>query len=192
MFIETISNESLAELPLNAFEGEIFVVENDLQSESAIEYLKTQNILGFDTETKPAFKRGQVNKVALLQLSSGDRAFLFRINKMGFPNSLKSILADAKITKVGVAIRDDIKALQKINSFLPKGFIELQEEVKGYGIQNFSLKKIAGIVLGVRISKSQRLSNWEADELTVPQQKYAATDAWVSYAILNSLTATQV
>lgn len=192
MFIETISNESLAELPLNAFEGEIFVVENDLQSQSAIEYLKTQNILGFDTETKPAFKRGQVNKVALLQLSSGDRAFLFRINKMGFPNSLKSILADAKITKVGVAIRDDIKALQKINSFLPKGFIELQEEVKGYGIQNFSLKKIAGIVLGVRISKSQRLSNWEADELTVPQQKYAATDAWVSYAILNSLTATQV
>ena len=187
MFIESITKEALADLPLGAFEGEIVLVESEEQFHSAINYLKTQDILGFDTETKPSFRRGQVNKVALLQLATCERAYIFRVNKIGVPNSLKAILSDEEITKVGVAIRDDIKALQKINPFIPGGFIELQDEVKEYGITDFSLKKITGIVLGFRISKSQRLSNWEADQLTEAQLSYAATDAWVSCEIFNSL-----
>ncbi|MGV8096666.1 MAG: 3'-5' exonuclease [Mangrovibacterium sp.] len=125
----------------------------------------------------------------MLQLSTGKKAFLFRINKIGLPQPLKKILSNPEILKVGVAIHDDIKGLQRISSFRPAGFIELQQEVKDYGINDFSLKKIAGIVLGVRISKSQRLSNWESDELTEAQRCYAATDAWISFQILHSLSA---
>ncbi len=189
MFQEYITREELDELPLKAFEGEIFVVDQIEKLESAVQYLSKQKMIGFDTETKPSFKRGQINSVALLQLSTGKKAFLFRINKIGLPDALKKILSDPEIMKVGVAIHDDIKGLQRISPFKPAGFIELQQEVKDYGISDFSLKKIAGIVLGIRISKSQRLSNWEADELTEAQQCYAATDAWISFQILHFLSA---
>ena len=188
MFQENISKEELDDLPLRAFDGEVVVIDTIEAVASAVKYLSEVRIVGFDTETKPSFKRGHVNSVALLQLSTEDKAFLFRINRIGLPVALKSLLAAPEILKVGVAIRDDIKGLQKISPFVAEGFIELQEEVKGFGINDFSLKKLAGIVLGVRISKSQRLSNWEADELTEAQQSYAATDAWVSYEILYSLT----
>ena len=177
MFQESITKEELEELPLTAFEGEIVVVENSQTLHEAVAYLSQSEVLGFDTETKPSFKRGQINRVALLQLSTADKSFLFRLNVTGLPDGLKVILSDVNILKVGVAIRDDIKALQRISHFKPAGFIELQEEVKEFGIQDFSLKKIAGIVLGLRISKSQRLTNWESNELTEAQQRYAATDA---------------
>jgi len=189
MFQEYITREELDELPLKAFEGEIVVVDKTEKLESAIHYLSNQRMIGFDTETKPSFKRGQVNQVALLQLATGKKAFLFRINEIGLPDPLKKILSNPEILKVGVAIHDDIKGLQRISPFKPAGFIELQQEVKDYGINDFSLKKIAGIVLGVRISKSQRLSNWESGELTEAQQCYAATDAWISFRILHSLSA---
>ncbi len=190
MFRENITKEDLADLPLSVFEGEIIMVEDLEGVLEAVNYLQEFTILGFDTETKPAFKRGQINPVALLQLSSNEKAYLFRLRKTGLPAELKSLLANPDIQKVGVAIRDDIKTLQRLGHFMPHGFVELQEEVKGFGIQNFSLKKIAGIVLGIRISKSQRLTNWEAD-LTPAQQKYAATDAWVAYEIYQSLVAAQ-
>ncbi|MEL7586367.1 MAG: 3'-5' exonuclease [Prolixibacteraceae bacterium] len=188
MFQESITREELDELPLKAFEGEIFVIDKADKLEWAVNFLSKEKMLGFDTETKPSFKRGQVNQVALLQLSTAKKAFLFRINKIGLPDPLKRILSNAEVLKVGVAIHDDIKGLQRIGHFLPAGFIELQHEVKDYGIGDFSLKKIAGIVLGVRISKSQRLTNWESDELTEAQQCYAATDAWISFQILHSLS----
>ncbi len=191
MFQESITKEELEELPLTAFEGEIVVVENSQTLHEAVAYLSQSEVLGFDTETKPSFKRGQINRVALLQLSTADKSFLFRLNVTGLPDGLKVILSDVNILKVGVAIRDDIKALQRISHFKPAGFIELQEEVKEFGIQDFSLKKIAGIVLGLRISKSQRLTNWESNELTEAQQRYAATDAWISHEIFHSLAAAQ-
>lgn len=189
MFQEYITRQELDELPLKAFEGEIAVVDQISKLESAVNYLSKEKMIGFDTETKPSFKRGHVNHVALMQLATGKKAFLFRLNKIGLPESLKKILSNPEILKVGVAIHDDIKGLQRIGRFTPAGFIELQHEVKDYGINDFSLKKIAGIVLGVRISKSQRLSNWESDELTEAQQCYAATDAWISFRILHSLSA---
>ncbi len=190
MFRENISKEALADLPLSVFEGEIVVVDDDSKVFEAVEYLSACTVIGFDTETKPSFKRGQVNPVALLQLSSADRAYLFRLQKIGLPQELIYLLSDPNIQKVGVAIHDDIKALQRLEYFQPKGFVELQDEVKDFGIQDFSLKKIAGIVLGVRISKSQRLTNWEA-ELSPAQQTYAATDAWIAHEIYQSLVAAQ-
>jgi len=187
MYKESIDKEELAELPLIQFEGKITLVESNEDYLISIEYLTQQKMLGFDTETKPAFKKGVVYEVALLQLATKDRAFLFRLNKIGLPNDLKSILENPEIEKIGVAIRDDIKGLQKLNNFKPGGFVELQEHVKSYGIQDFSLKKLSAIVLGFRISKAQRVTNWEALELSEAQQVYAATDAWISHRIYESL-----
>lgn len=184
---ESIDKDELAEMPLVQFEGNIKLVESKEDYLSSVKFLSEQKILGFDTETKPAFKKGVVNEVALLQLSTNDHAFLFRLNIIGLPNGLKNILENPAIKKIGVAIRDDIKGLQKLNSFKPGGFVELQEHVKSFGIQDFSLKKMSAIVLGCRISKSQRITNWEAPELTEAQQIYAATDAWVSHQIFQSL-----
>lgn len=188
MYRESIDKEELAELPLIQFEGKISLVETKEDYLASLEYLSKQSVLGFDTETKPAFKKGVVNEVALLQLATAERAFLFRLNKMGLPNGLKGILENPQILKIGVAIRDDIKGLQKLNGFRPGGFIELQERVKDYGIQDFSLKKLSAIVLGYRISKAQRITNWEATDLTEAQQIYAATDAWISHRIFESLS----
>lgn len=185
-----ISNDELAELPLSFFEGVIHVIEKPEDLEIALEYLNRQSVLGFDTETRPAFKKGQVYPVSLLQLSTSEQAFLIRINKIGLPTGLISLLASPKILKIGAAIRDDIKILQRIVPFKPSGFIELQELVKNYGIENFSLKKLSAIVLGFRISKSARLTNWDAHELTEQQMIYGATDAWVSCEIYKQLLIT--
>jgi ribonuclease D len=186
-FQNSISHEEIQNLPLISFEKEIMVVENKEQAEIACNYLKLQTVLGFDTETKPCFKKGQKNEVALLQLSTRENAFLFRLNKMKFEGSIRRILSDSTIIKVGVAIKDDLNALKKKAVFEPNSFVDLQEMVKKYGIQSFSLQKLAAIVLGLRISKSKRLSNWEADILNEPQLKYAATDAWVAFEIYKRL-----
>ncbi len=187
-FKKSITDEELATLPLSFFEGKIHLVEKVEQLTEAVNYLNKQAILGFDTETRPTFKKGQNHQVALLQLSTADEAFLFRTNMIGLSPGLVKILGSTSILKIGAAIRDDIKILQKIAPFKPGGFVELQEMVKLYGIENFSLKKLAAIVHGVRISKSQRLTNWEAPVLTEQQQVYAATDAWISYMIYIGLT----
>jgi len=187
-FKKSITDEELAELPLSIFEGKIHLIEKVEDLTAAVNYLKKQPILGFDTETRPAFKKGQNHQVALLQLSTADEAFLIRTSMIGLSPGLIKILATTSILKIGVAIRDDIKILQKIAPFKPGGFIELQEMVKQFGIENFSLKKLAAIVCDLRISKSQRLTNWEATILTEQQQAYAATDAWIAYLIYKGLT----
>ena len=187
MFKENITSEELNELPLKMFEGEIMVVDTLKKIHEAVNILSKETIIGFDTETKPAFKKGVINHVALLQLSIDKKAFLFRISKTGLPEILTNILSSPDIIKSGVAIHDDIKSLQHISPFEPSGFIELQDAVKECGIADFSLKKMAGIILGIRISKSQRLSNWETANLSEAQQRYAATDAWVSYKIYKAL-----
>jgi len=187
-FKKSITDEELAELPLSIFEGKIHLIEKVEDLTAAVNYLKKHPILGFDTETRPAFKKGQNHQVALLQLSTADEAFLIRTSMIGLSPGLIKILATPSILKIGVAIRDDIKILQKIAPFKPGGFIELQDLVKQFGIENFSLKKLAAIVCGLRISKSQRLTNWEATILTEQQQAYAATDAWIAYLIYKGLT----
>lgn len=180
---DAISKEELDELPFYSFDKEIVIVDSKEKAREAADYLSGFPYLGFDTETRPSFKKGQINQVALLQLSTDEKAYLFRLNRHELSRRVVAILADQNIKKAGVAIRDDIKVLQAKSKFVPAGFVELQDEAKKRGIENFSLKKLAGIVLGLRISKAQQLSNWEADELAEPQQRYAATDAWLSYKI---------
>lgn len=189
---KTITAEEINKLPLKGFEGEIITIDDARDLNEAIDYLSKQEIIGFDTETRPAFKKGTSYNVALLQLSTTDKAFLFRTNKIGLPPVICDLLNNENIIKVGAAIRDDIKGLQKINKFVDKGFVELQSYASKLGIEVLSLKKLSALVLNLRISKRQRISNWEANELSNAQQKYAATDAWVSLEIYNKLRQLQL
>lgn len=184
---ESINAEELAELPLQQFDGEIVLVETPKMARVAAAYLSGRKIVGFDTETKPSFRKGDNHQVALLQLSTNNRAFLIRVNMTGLPPEIKRLLSDPNLLKAGAAIRDDVKGLQKISRFTPGGFVELQEMARSLGIRDFSLKKLCAILLGFRISKSQQLSNWEADELSSRQMVYAATDAWASLKIYEKL-----
>jgi ribonuclease D len=184
---KSISKEELQKLPIKAFEGKVIVVNSRDDMKKAISYLQKQKILGFDTETRPTFKKGALNKVALLQLSTETTAILFRLNKIGLPLELTSILSNKNIIKAGVAIDDDLKSLKKLTKFTPNGFIEIQQKVKEFDIENFGLKKLSGLLLNFNISKTQQTSNWELDPLTPAQIKYAATDAWVSLKIYKAL-----
>lgn len=186
-FAKSITKEEMKELPLKAFEGEIHIVENEKDIVKAIDFLNHCTEIGFDTETKPSFRKGRTNSVSLLQLSNSDTAFLFRLNGNGLHPDITNLLSNRNITKIGVAIKDDILALQKLRDFKPEAFIDLQPFVKELGFQNFSLQKLAALVLGIRISKAKRLSNWESKTLSKAQLKYAATDAWASLEIYKKL-----
>lgn len=168
-------------MPLGSFPGKIQVIDkNGIDFVRAIAYLGTQRIIGFDTETRPVFSPGQHhNHVALLQLSGAERAYLFRVGTMGMRKLLCAIMANPRILKVGAAVHDDVRGLQYYQKFEAKGFIDLQKIAYEWGIRDKSVKKLAANILGVKISKSQQLSNWEAEELSPAQQMYAATDAWV-------------
>lgn len=185
---ETISVEELQDYELSWFKDEIVVVENIATFKEAISRLRNEKLLGFDTETKPSFRKGHKNKVSLIQLATGNLTCLFRINKIGMPDELLALLADPAVLKTGVAVHDDIKYLKRIAKFEPGGFIDLQTLVRDFGIQSSGLKKLTAIVLGFRISKRQQVTDWEADELTVAQKIYAATDAWVCREIYKRLT----
>ena len=181
MFISSISPEELQKLECASFPGKIGVVDSvGAEFNRAVNYLRSQKILGFDTETRPCFSPDQPRYgVALLQLSGPEKAFLFRIKGTGMHRRLCNLLSNEKIIKVGAAVKDDIRGLQKYRDFTPRSFVDLQKMVGEYGIKDKSVKKMAAIILGFRISKTQQLSNWEAEELSEQQIKYAATDAWV-------------
>ena len=156
---------------------------------SAVTFLNKCDRLGFDTETRPSFKRGVTYKVALMQISTLTDCFLFRLNIVGMPDILKEFLENENITKIGISLKDDFGVLGKVTDANPHGFIDLQHLVPEYGIGDAGLQKIYAIIFGERISKNQRLTNWEAGELSLGQQVYAAIDAWACLKIYNHLEA---
>ena len=193
MFVESITPKDIEKLEFASFPGKMYVIDSvGSEFNRAIAYLRSQKVIGFDTETRPTFSQDQPRYgVALLQLSGPDKAFLFRINKLGMHRRLCNILASEKIIKVGAAIHDDIKGLQKKHDFVPASTVDLQKIVCEWGIRDKSVKKMAAIILGIRISKTQQLSNWEADKLSESQCKYAATDAWVCREMYLKLLASE-
>ena len=168
----------LQDLPRVLFPGHIEVIVSEREAQKAVDFLMKQPLLGFDTETKPSFKVGKMNQVALLQVSNGGLCFLFRLNRIGLPRCLIKLLEDKKITKIGLSWHDDLRALNQRGKFRPGTFIDLQDMAKEMGIVDISLQKLYANIFGEKISKGQQLSNWEADSLTEAQQLYAATDAW--------------
>ncbi len=187
MFADSISKEEIAELPKVVFKGKIHVINSEEGLNKWLPILLKEKLIGFDTETKPSFKKGELNSIGLLQLATSDIALLIRVKELGLPKQLVDILESPKTLKIGAAIRDDIKSLQKIKRFTPGGFIDLQSVVPEYGIESFSVRKMAAIVLGQKVSKSQQLSNWDAPILSEAQQQYAAIDAWACREIYQKL-----
>ena len=185
-----ITKEEVNALPLGQFEGDIFLIDKIEDVEEVAEFLVQQRVIGFDTETKPAFTKGVTNQVSLLQLSTSTQAFLFRLNEIGFPESIRNILEKETIVKVGAAVHDDIKGLAKLtDSFYANSFFDLNDELKRVGFINIGVRNLCAMVLGMRISKSEQVSNWEAEKLTIKQQRYAATDAWGCLEIFKKLKA---
>ena len=189
MFAPNIDNDEIVKLPRLSFAGEAFVISTEEELWDKIKLFSTSSILGFDTESKPSFKKGRNNGIALVQLSDERTALIIRVKDVGLPNELVAILENEKIVKVGAAIRDDLKGLKSIRNFNPKGFVDLQQIAGNYNIEGQSVRKLAAIVLGVRVSKSQQLSNWEAESLSFAQIDYAAIDAWVCREIYLKLNA---
>ena len=181
MFKESITPQEIEKLEYASFPGKIYVIDSvGAEFNRAIAYLRAQKVIGFDTETRPTFTPGQPQYgVGLLQLSGPDRAYLFRVKTMGMHRRLCNLMASEKVLKVGAAIHDDIRGLQRLHYFEPAAFVDLQKIVCEWGIRDKSVKKMAAIIMGFRISKTQQLSNWEAEKLSDAQCMYAATDAWV-------------
>ena len=181
MYKITILPEEIEKLEMVSFSGKIVVIDRTGDEyNKAIAYLRRQKVIGFDTESRPCFSADQPHYgVSLLQLSGPEKAFLFRIKKCGMPKSLCNILSDERIIKVGAAVHDDLRGLRKRHGFEPANFVDLQKIGWEYGIKDKAVKKLAANILGIRISKTQQLSNWEAEHLSEAQQRYAATDAWV-------------
>ena len=173
-----IAKADIAQMPNELFEGRIIVIHALADVEKAVNYLKGFPIVGIDTETRPSFAKGKTYEVSLLQLSTEDTCFLFRLNYIGMPKALVDLLQDGRQLKVGLSLRDDIQNLNRKHKFEPRGFLDLQHYVKEMGIEAQSLQKIYALLFGKKISKSQRLTNLEADVLTDRQKGYAATDAW--------------
>ncbi|MBQ7513879.1 MAG: 3'-5' exonuclease domain-containing protein 2 [Prevotella sp.] len=168
----------IGELPRVLFEGRVVVILTERDAEKAVRYLLSQPILGLDTETRPSFKKGMMHQVSLLQVSSHDVCFLFRLNQIGMSMSVKRLLEDTTVPKVGLSLRDDLNSLHKLGDFNAGNFIDLQDHVREIGVEDMSLQKLYANFFGQRISKREQLTNWEADVLQDKQKLYAATDAW--------------
>ena len=178
-----IDKAEIAEMDISAFGGRIIVVQSVGEAEKAVAYLMAQSYIGIDTETRPSFRRGQSFGVSLLQVSTADTCFLFRLSRTGFTEGLKRLFESSAPIKIGLSLRDDFARLHVAGDFEPQGYLELQQYATRMGIEAQSLQKIFAILFGRKISKTQRLSNWEADVLTDAQKLYAATDAWACIRI---------
>ncbi len=182
-----ISKEALALMPIAHFGGDVTVVDTPEGVEAAIARLYSQPVVGFDTETRPNFQKGEMHKVSLMQVSGPWHCYLFRLNHVGLSDTLVHWLSNPSLIKVGLSLKDDFHQLHRLREFEPGGFIELQKLVRDYHITDSSLQKIYGIIFGERISKGQRLTNWEAPVLAQSQQAYASLDAYACLKIYNTL-----
>lgn len=187
MQIISIDKETISSLPVVHFKGEIHLIDSVADVNRAVAFLSKQKVVGIDTETRPAFKKGQYNKVALIQISTLKECFLFRVNITGVPQSLADFLASPDTLKIGLSLHDDFNALHRRSDVEPKGFKDLQDIVGDFMITDLSLQKIYAILFDQRISKGQRVTNWEAPELTAAQMQYASIDAFACLHIYNYL-----
>ena len=176
-------------MPLVAFDGEVRIIDREEQVDAAVAYLRTQAVIGVDTEARPSFQRGTHYPTALVQIASHERCYLFRLTHVGMPQALADLFADSNIRKVGLAFRDDINGLRRRRNFIPANCVDVQSMVAQYGILDLGLQKIFAICFGKKISKTQQLTNWENSHLTPEQARYASTDAWATLLIYEDLLA---
>lgn len=190
-FPHHIAKDLVHWMPLVAFEGETFIINTLEQVPEAVAYLNAQPMVGVDTETRPSFHRGQHFPVALVQVATEDRCYLFQLNRIGMPEELAAFFANKNVKKIGLAFKDDLAGLQRRRPFTPGNCIDVQKLVGDYGILDLGLQKIFAIIFGKKISKSQQLTNWENVVLTPEQARYASTDAWATLLIYKELMQTK-
>lgn len=188
-YVAHINKDLVQMMPVAAFEGEVVMVDKPEEVAEAVAYLRTQEVIGVDTEARPSFQRGIHYPTALVQIASHERCYLFRLTHIGMPQELADLFADEKIKKVGLAFRDDINGLRRRRDFVPANCIDVQSMVAKYGILDLGLQKIFAICFGKKISKAQQLTNWENSHLTPDQARYASTDAWATLLIYEDLIA---
>jgi len=186
-FQATITNEEINELRLDQYNGIVHVITQEYELNEVFRQINAHETVGFDTETKPVFVKGKYNHVSLVQLAIPDAVYLIRVNELGLPDQLCELFSNPDIKKLGVALADDIKDLQKLRKFTPNGFVELSNLVDDLGIESNGLRKLTATILGFRISKNAQVSNWEAPVFSEKQIRYAATDAWVALEMYNKL-----
>lgn len=184
---DKIDKGKISSMKRVVFPGRIFVITTESEARRAIDYIMTFKLVGFDTETRPSFRKHVTYKVALMQVSTGDECFLFRLNRLGITPDIKRFL-ESDVIKVGASLHDDIHVMSSREKFTPKNFIDLQNLVEQLGVKDKALKKLYANFFGMNISKAQQLTNWEADILTEPQKQYAAIDAWVCIDLYNEIT----
>jgi len=189
IFQKRITKDEIRSLPLLRYEGEVVIVRDEVELDNALDDLRTQSLLGFDTEARPSFSRYRQYPLALLQLATQERVYLIQLQKTGFPSVLSAIFEDRSVLKVGISIRDDVKKLQGMRGFAPNSVAELNRLASVLGIEHEGVRNLAGIFLHGRISKGQQTTNWAKSELTQKQIRYAATDAWVCLEIYNKIAA---
>lgn len=182
-----ISKEEINQLPVLSFQEEIVFCEREKEMIAALEELNEYPVVGFDTESKPTFKKGQFHHVALVQLAMDRKVFLFRVFETGIPQELADFFSNEDIVKVGIALDDDIKSLQKRKKFIPRSFVDLNQVATNLLIENIGVRNLSAIFLNGRVTKGQQTSNWENRNLTIAQKRYAATDAWVCLKIYEEL-----
>lgn len=183
----TITHEEIGGLPLKSYSGELELIQDSRLLPGVFKEIDRQDVVGFDTETRPSFKKGQLFKVSLLQIATENKVYLIRLQYTGMTHEIKLFLENESVLKTGVGIRDDISALGRLHKFKPKGFVDLVPLARDAGLKVESVKKLTGLLLGFRISKSAQTSNWEARTLTKKQVEYAATDAWVCLELYRKL-----
>lgn len=190
-FVHRIDKEAINGMPLAAFEGETYVINEPEQVAGAMAYLNAQKVVGVDTETRPSFVKGQHFPVALVQIATEQRCYLFQLNRIGMPQELADFFANPSVRKIGLAFTDDLNGLRRRRNFLPQNCVDVQRLVGQYGILDLGLQKLFAICFGQKISKSQQLTNWETVELTPEQARYASTDAWATLLIYKELMHTK-
>lgn len=178
-FAQRMSKEEINTRPIRKWEGAVHLIRTPAELGRAVHALADEAVLGFDTETRPAYHKGESYPPSLLQLAGETAVYLFQLNRLGLPGPLRRILADPGVVKAGVALAYDLKELRRLSAFKPAGFVDLGGLAKEEGIQNHGLRGLAAVLLGFRIAKGAQTSNWARDALTPTQIQYAATDAWV-------------
>jgi ribonuclease D len=184
-----ITKAEINELPMGRYEGPVCLVRTSEEAEQAVQALEKETLLGFDTETRPAFRKGESYLPSLLQLAGKHEVYLFQLKQTGFTNGLCALLANPAITKAGVSIKDDLNDLRQLADFEPAGFVELATYAKRARIKNLGLRGLAALRLGFRISKKAQTSNWARQDLSEAQLTYAATDAWLGRELYLNLNA---
>lgn len=187
MFPLSISKEEVMKRPLGHYEGKVVVVSDSGEIDRCLAEIMHEDVVGFDTEAKPTFKKGQRRRISLIQVASSKAVYLFRIKNSGISDQMKAFFEAPQVKKVGIGLVDDFQLLKEIRNFEPEGFIDLNETFADLGAGSIGARNLSAMVLDIRISKSAQTSNWEAEVLSEKQKKYAATDAWICLEIYRKM-----